>query len=149
MDIGTVVYEYSPLQSKHHIRLLQVEYKAEELIPQNVIYRIIQRGLFATGEQPPFEAVSYTWGNPERVATLAISKAIGSIVLTKNLAEALPYLAKHPQTKLLWLDQICKCCHRSPVCHAENSASINQNDDLERHSKLLWCPKSTNTRLGS
>jgi hypothetical protein len=118
MGDSTVAYEYTPLQSERHIRLLQVDYPADDFGAQNITYRIIQRELFSTGDQVDFEAVSYTWGNPERAGTLAVAGATGSIGLTRNLVEALPYLAKHSESKLLWLDQICEFHPPPALCHS-------------------------------
>ncbi|PSN60768.1 heterokaryon incompatibility protein [Corynespora cassiicola Philippines] len=134
---------HRPLKSDHHIRLLEVVTADDRL---DVSYRIVQRDLHHDDEHPFFEAVSYTWADPLRVATLPVDGESGSIGLTKNLSQALPCLAKRSNTKLLWIDQIC----------------INQADPTEKAKQvammakiyksaarvLVWLgPADENTRL--
>jgi hypothetical protein len=102
-------YKYTPLQSDRHIRLLQIltngdEPNGDEQMPTCAM---IQRELPREDKELDFEAVSYTWGKPERVAGLTISGGPGIIGLTANLTEAMPYLAKHSKSGLLWIDQLC------------------------------------------
>lgn len=110
-DAFRTTYQYRPLESPRHIRLLQVLYEDGDIetvaAPK---YRIVHRRLPTDNENEEkfdFEAVSYTWGNPDRVARLEIAEEAGGIGLTRNLEIALPYLAKHSNTKLLWIDQLC------------------------------------------
>jgi hypothetical protein len=102
-------YKYTPLQSDRHIRLLQIltngdEPNGDEQMPTCAM---IQRELPREDKELDFEAVSYTWGKPDRVAGLTISGGPGIIGLTANLTEALPYIAKHSRSGLLWIDQLC------------------------------------------
>jgi hypothetical protein len=102
-------YKYTPLQSDRHIRLLQILTNGDELNgdDQMPTCAMIQRELPREVKELDFEAVSYTWGKPDRVAGLTISGGPGIIGLTANLTEALPYLAKHSRSSLLWIDQLC------------------------------------------
>ncbi|KAF2751390.1 heterokaryon incompatibility protein [Sporormia fimetaria CBS 119925] len=106
-------YQYTPLRSDNHIRLLQVipSKPSEDAQDQVYTYRLIETEVPALdAEEAPvmaFEAASYTWGSATRVGNLHMDGGRGTIALTQSLSEALPYLAKHSETGYLWLDQIC------------------------------------------
>jgi hypothetical protein len=108
-------FSYKPLESYRHIRLLEVLVPDSDEPTGVPVYRLVHREL-STEVALEFEAVSYTWGDPKRVADLRFKNVDGVIGLTHNLSQALPYLAKHSRTKLLWIDQIC----------------INQADPVEK-----------------
>lgn len=62
----------------------------------------------------PFEALSYTWGDPTPAETICVNhKRLG---VTNNLALALQYLCSKDIDRILWIDPIC----------------IDQDDDKER-----------------
>ncbi|KAF2277967.1 HET-domain-containing protein [Westerdykella ornata] len=111
-------YSYTPLHSDRHIRLLQI-ISSGDPVPSK--YRIVQRALSDGDDELEFEAVSYTWGDPSPFGSLVLEgNEGGSIGLTKNLTEALPFLSERSETKLLWIDQIC----------------INQNDAAEKGKQV-------------
>ncbi|KAL9110912.1 MAG: hypothetical protein Q9227_004527 [Pyrenula ochraceoflavens] len=69
---------------------------------------------FSLEETPPFEAISYVWGNPERKNNILVDGHI--LKITDNLQEALRTI-RHPEvTRTLWADSVC----------------INQNSPKER-----------------
>ncbi|KAF2798044.1 HET-domain-containing protein, partial [Melanomma pulvis-pyrius CBS 109.77] len=115
-------YNYCTLQGTRYIRLLQVFLKDNHGNKQTPVYRIVHKELPRKDGEPPldFEAISYTWGDSDRVAGLSIqdehNKVAGIVGLTKNLSEALPYLSQQSTTGLLWIDQLC----------------IKQADDVEK-----------------
>ncbi|KAF2735195.1 heterokaryon incompatibility protein [Polyplosphaeria fusca] len=119
MDRNThpTTYDYKPLESSEHIRLIQI---LDGNTPQPN-YRIVHKEIPPKGSQPDFEAVSYTWGNQERVASLHLDGDSGQIGLTKNLSQALSYLTRRSTTGYLWIDQIC----------------IKQDDDSKEKSQQI------------
>jgi hypothetical protein len=70
---------------------------------------------------PDFEALSYAWGSTEDPVDIFIGES-GSCTLavTRNLAEALPFLPFENKTRVLWIDAIC----------------VNQQDKAERSSQV-------------
>ncbi|KAK1978631.1 heterokaryon incompatibility protein [Colletotrichum cereale] len=101
-------FKYTPLPTDTHIRLLEIPRRSSKDGTQDFVYRIVTKDLVTETDIPfEFEAVSYTWGNPTRVSSLPIEDCSGTIGLTENLAQALPYLAKHSITGRLWIDQLC------------------------------------------
>lgn len=116
-SVYTTTYEYTHLLPRF-IRLL-------ELTPDDTDdtsntptyrYRIVHAELPLDGQAPSFDAISYTWGNPVKVATLQVHENGEHIALTANLTEALPSISQHSSTKRLWIDQLC----------------INQSDNAEK-----------------
>ena len=66
----------------------------------------------------PYEALSYTWGNPDRNHYITWNdKAVG---VTENLYSALVHLRLTDKPRYLWSDAIC----------------INQNDVDEKNSQV-------------
>jgi hypothetical protein len=113
-----VAFQYQHLESNRHIRLLKV-IDSGDINPSFLLVHL---------ELTPdltFKAISYTWGDPTRVATLEIGNKDGVIGLTRNLSQALPFLAKNSRTKLLWIDQIC----------------INQSDPVEKPAHVARMSK--------
>jgi hypothetical protein len=112
LDFSTT-YVYSPLQGRRYIRLLECTTDTNTLGPR---YSLVQYELPTETTLTHFEAISYTWGDPERVSALHFHDEPGMIGLTANLTEALPYLIAQSHTKRLWIDQLC----------------INQSDNAEK-----------------
>jgi hypothetical protein len=111
-DFSTT-YAYSPLQGRRYIRLLECTTDVTNSDPR---YSLVQYEL-PTGSIPSnFEAISYTWGDPNRVSALHLQDEPGVIGLTANLTEALPHLVQQSHNKRLWIDQLC----------------INQSDNAEK-----------------
>lgn len=98
----TTTYAYEPLKSHRHIRLLEVsvcDTNGTHDLPETS-YSLVQVELPLNNDaQLEFEALSYTWGIPERVSGLQIDNEAGIIGLTANLTEAMPHIIKHSRTK--------------------------------------------------
>ncbi|KAI4950512.1 hypothetical protein J4E91_004395 [Alternaria rosae] len=61
----------------------------------------------AEDDIPQYEALSYTWGSAESPVRLRVSPdSDHNIDITKNLAEALPYLRDTAAPRILWIDAI-------------------------------------------
>ncbi|CAF9941440.1 MAG: hypothetical protein ALECFALPRED_009142 [Alectoria fallacina] len=54
---------------------------------------------------PSFEALSYVWGSPENSVDIQVGS--GTLAVSQNLAEALPYLRYKDRARILWIDAIC------------------------------------------
>jgi hypothetical protein len=63
---------------------------------------------------PPYEALSYVWGNPSNLSEIRCNKA--PCLVTKNLAAALRYLRRKDGERTMWVDALC----------------INQRDYIEK-----------------
>ncbi|KAI0383435.1 HET-domain-containing protein [Hypomontagnella monticulosa] len=66
------------------------------------------------GESPPYEAISYVWGDPENKVEIICNGK--TLAITAGLEEALRHFRLRSEKKSLWADAIC----------------INQNDNEER-----------------
>lgn len=55
---------------------------------------------------PPFEAISYVWGDVRRHHNLFFANGF-YLPITASLSSGLPILSTHCKTKFLWIDQIC------------------------------------------
>ena len=54
---------------------------------------------------PKYEALSYVWGSLKD--PIDIQVGVGTLAITRNLAEALPYLRYKNKPRILWIDAIC------------------------------------------
>lgn len=100
----TTTYAYQPLQSRRHIRLLQITTPEDNIQDsESVTYSLVQFEVPSDDAPLDFEALSYQWGHHARVSSLHIENEDGIIGLTANLTEALPYVIKQSRTKRLWI----------------------------------------------
>ena len=116
-------YKYLSINGKDQIRLLH-------LLPGPASAEIriqIETVTLSADQFPQYEALSYAWGSAETLSSIVVtvdyayeSKTRGhslekivnssssrSISVTKNLAEALPYLRDATKPRTLWIDAIC------------------------------------------
>lgn len=148
------VFEYSSLPSSRHIRLLELlpreETEQEDLpSPFHDDEQIVRCTLktISLDDDPAYDALSYTWGNPITVyhdekeakgqaAVFKDPKVIScngkQLAVTVNLYDALLALRRlpakgtyekiggRPRTNYIWIDAIC----------------INQNDIAERNAQV-------------
>ncbi|KAE9366430.1 HET-domain-containing protein, partial [Stipitochalara longipes BDJ] len=111
-------YHYSPLNDEAQeirvIRLLPETYSSDIRICLE-IKRLTQDSV------PEFEAVSYTWGSRKDPVNIFIGiSGNRTLAVTRNLAEALPFLRYKNKTRTLWIDAIC----------------VNQQNTEERSSQV-------------
>lgn len=93
-------YAYTPIPPDHEIRCLTLEPgKGEEPICCTLGSRKIR-------DSPPFEAISYVWGNAA-VLNYQISCGGKSLLITPNLAKALRQCRLPDRKRVLWADSIC------------------------------------------
>lgn len=112
-------YVYQPLdESNNEIRLVTLLPAANrdcEVICDVNIVRL------TTEDVPRYEALSYTWGPARSPIKLRVSSEHEhNIDITRNLAEALPYLRDPVSPRTLWIDSI----------------AINQKDLKERGQQV-------------
>lgn len=104
-------YEYTPLDALGgEIRLLT-------LLPGrfNAPICVTLKSVFLSAEKhPPFNALSYTWGNaidPLNIHVTADRRVQGiksvTLSITRSLSEALRHLRQKRRSTVLWIDQIC------------------------------------------
>lgn len=116
-------YQYTPLESKRHIRLLEISPRWKLLPPASSIFTfpVVKVKYVSVDDDIEFETISYAWGDSTRVGSLPIAGTEGQhIALTQSLVGALPHLFRECRTGALWIDQIC----------------INQGDVQERERQV-------------
>ena len=105
-------YEYSPLPSARHIRLLILN-PGSSTTP--IAFSLTA---YDFSDCPPYEALSYTWGDS---TITVLTKCDGKeLLIGANLYSALHRLRSEDSPRVLWIDGIC----------------INQNDLGERNSQV-------------
>ncbi|KAL1616937.1 hypothetical protein SLS54_008142 [Diplodia seriata] len=104
-DNFSQVYQYRPLEGDRHIRLLRILDPDSDGGYKKPTLDLVHVDIDTT---PPFEAVSYVWGDPAPVGTLHLSSS-GELRIAHNLNDALPYLIEQAATETghLWIDAIC------------------------------------------
>ena len=112
--MDTTNYEYEPLQSPKHIRLLRL---SEPESSDRLHYDLYQGSLEEPNSTfPQYAALSYTWGKPEFNRSIIVNGR--RLDITENLYAALQTsnLNKHS----IWIDAVC----------------INQKDNLEKNTQV-------------
>jgi len=101
-------YQYLPLKVDE-IRLLC-------LLPGSFsadVRVLLDCELFSDSNIPIFEALSYTWGSAENPVSISVASSDDNpsndtdLLVTSNLAAALPYLRYEDRARILWIDAIC------------------------------------------
>ncbi|KPM36393.1 hypothetical protein AK830_g10166 [Neonectria ditissima] len=116
-SIPDSLYSYIPLPNYHHIRLAHLQPGAKE-DPISIILRA-----YPVESAPPYEALSYVWGNPSIRRSIVCSDNSGSparIDITTNLHDALVRFRYPSESRVVWTDAIC----------------INQDDPTEKGSQV-------------
>jgi hypothetical protein len=105
-------YKYERLQTPQSIRLLQLSRGERDDPVQCYLFEV------RLDDWPPYEAISYTWGDPSDKSLLDCSNK--TISVPRNLIEALRMLRRPDRLRILWADAVC----------------INQKDLEERGSQV-------------
>lgn len=100
-------FEHRPMQENSSIRLLK-------LLPgcdgKNLKCQIFE---IQNASEASFEALSYTWGDPETqeiihvCAPADIDRTLGYISITQNLFKALLRLRSEHTPRTIWIDMLC------------------------------------------
>ena len=109
-------YEYDHLQSKQHIRIMTIKpWLGTRNDEEPVRIRLEQ---LPVSKCPRYQALSYTWGQPQRSDRVIVNDRF-YINVTPNLLGALVHL-RRKRSVTIWIDAIC----------------INQEDIAERSSQV-------------
>lgn len=105
-------YRYQPLESNRHIRLL--------LLHKRRSWSALRCELlhYDLDQAPPYEALSYTWGNKPPDMPLQVGDS--RLLVTSRVQEFLIYCHSSSREKLFWIDAIC----------------IHQSDTREKASQI-------------
>jgi len=109
-------YQYEPLEPQdRHIRLLNLYPASDEDAP--IKCSVVHHSL---NWNPPYEALSYTWGDPNDICEVPIDLNGCPARISTNLEVALRILRFHERPRRLWIDALC----------------INQRDSAEKNKQV-------------
>ncbi|KAK3312156.1 heterokaryon incompatibility protein-domain-containing protein [Apodospora peruviana] len=94
-------YASSPLALDNSFRLLELQPGQPE---EPVKIRLLNSHL---DNPPPYEALSYTWGDPALEASIHIIDGQAEMSITSNCRAALTRLRRPDSARTLWVDSIC------------------------------------------
>lgn len=113
-----MAYQYQPLKKGREIRLLEIK------PPTDHTTSPFSLRIYDLSRLPRYEAISYTWGQPEFSSSITCDKE--KLPITSNCSTMLRYLRlEATKVRRVWIDQIC----------------INQNDIPERNDQVLLMTK--------
>ena len=101
MTTTSATYQYHPLQYPGQIRLLRLQPGDELASIQITIFPVL------LGEKPIYEALSYTWGDPNPRALISCNEDGDTIEITLNCEAALRRLRAKDKERILWIDAVC------------------------------------------
>ena len=98
---GQPPFHYSALQGQNDIRLLALQPgDQQEEIRISIFHASLE-------QDPVYEALSYTWGDPSDMALIRCNELGNCLSITKNCESALRRLRQKDQERILWIDAIC------------------------------------------
>ena len=109
------IHSYTPLQQQGHIRVINLEPSPSVDAPLQISFVADHHSTL----EGRYEAISYTWGEPDVSYPLHLPDST-YVGVTKNLDWALRRFRLHDRTRFLWADAVC----------------INQNDDREKETQI-------------
>jgi hypothetical protein len=103
------LYVYEPLRSVDHIRVLVLRPTAafNGLLKTDII-QYNRKGIHLTSytTTPVYEAVSYTWGDPDFTHHITYNDTT-KLSITQNVDTMLCHLRRAAKPRYLWIDAIC------------------------------------------
>ena len=111
-----IKYEYDHLESKQHIRIMTIKPQLGKNDDEEPVRIHLEQ--FAVSKCPQYQALSYTWGQPQRSDRVLVDDRF-YISVTPNLLRALVQL-RRKRSVTIWIDAIC----------------INQEDIDERSAQV-------------
>jgi hypothetical protein len=108
-------HAYEALESSQHIRLIILHPASSADAPLKVTFQQAKLSEL----QGRYEAISYTWGQPDLTCPLHVSDGT-HVLVTENLDRALRYLRRSYKDRFLWADAAC----------------INQADGVEKSAQI-------------
>jgi ankyrin repeat protein len=110
------IFQYSPINLEGlSFRLVRLHPGTGENIEVELIHAMVD-----DDEMIPYEAVSYTWGSPDKPHVVYIQGTSTTKPVTENLYRILLDLRFKEEDRYLWIDAIC----------------INQDDTMERNHQV-------------
>ncbi|RGP78862.1 hypothetical protein FLONG3_3061 [Fusarium longipes] len=109
-------YPDSPLPSQGWFRLLTINPSREKDRTLAISCTLQQ---YQIVDCPPYEGMSYTWGDDEATKTILVNGC--AFAIRPNLFSALESLRNNDDSRTVWIDAIC----------------INQQDEQERNNQVL------------
>jgi hypothetical protein len=111
-----------------------VEYSYEPLTGSDIRVATLQPGSSAgrisislrhvgPRDEPMYEALSYTWGDPKDVCSLECDR--GRLTVTRNLYRALLRLRDEHNPRTLWIDAVCIPSRVSRGFAADDCAQVS------------------------
>lgn len=121
--------EYSLLTADGAIRILTIEPAASFGDP---IVCALQHAHLV--DHPPYEALSYTWGDPHDTASIQLGQS--TVKITKNLEAALRHLRRRDAPRNVWADALCI----NQANNAEKSIQVQRMTSIYRHCTrvIFW-----------
>jgi len=114
--ISQARYQYEPLEPEdRNVRLLTLYPASDDTIPIKCSVANL-----SLNWNPPYEALSYTWGDPNDRCQVPIDFDGYPAHISTNLEAALRVLRYHDEPRQLWIDALC----------------INQDDVLEKNKQV-------------
>ncbi|KAH8889093.1 HET-domain-containing protein [Thozetella sp. PMI_491] len=127
-------YEYHPLESRRHIRILHLlPGSVEDPIRCNLIHRSLD-----DTTQPPFETLSYTWGVDNVDITIFVDGA--DFQVRDNLFAALQKFRNPSVPRLLWADAIC--INQQDIDERSQQVAIMRDIYAQASVTKVWLGKS-------
>lgn len=120
---NTPTYRYTPLANPSQTRLLQlVPGKWDD--PINCVIEPVD-----LDEKPTYKALSYTWGDPDRKASILVGES--HLIVTENLRIALQRLRhRYGGSQKFWIDGVCinqaDSSERTTSCRDEKNLSVRR-----------------------
>jgi hypothetical protein len=93
------IYQYRPLESDRHIRLLQLLKRRSSMVPRCELLH------FELDTDPPYSAPPYTWGRQAASIPLAVGE--NRLLVTSAVEEFLTCEGSKFTSKFFWIDAIC------------------------------------------
>jgi hypothetical protein len=127
-------YKYHALQQEDEIRLLKVFVTSDS---HHYSYQLVHTTIH---DAPPFQAVSYVWGNASRENQLLLADQ-SFMLLNHNLHCALPQLSKFA-TGYLWIDQLS--IDQSSLVERNHQVKIMGQIYKKSNDVLIWVNEELN-----
>src|SRR2546423_1242160 len=132
----STAYKYEALDTDVSIRLLQLEPEKDAeacVVTINIIHVTLD-------QNPDYEALSYTWGEPIFDQLIQIGRN-SHLLVTENLMRALKRLRHHTERRTLWIDQIC--IDQSNVKERSHQVTLMRRIYQQARETLVWLGEET------
>ena len=71
------------------------------------VHVLLHKSRLINKDVPASEALSYAWGPVDDTVDINVGEDVACLVVTRNLATALPYLRYQDRSRVFWIDAIC------------------------------------------